>query len=291
MKAFPRIPSAKISALVSDVDGTLLTDDKILTERTRAAVAELHSSGILFSIISSRPLRGLRMLLVPLGITAPIGSFDGGVLAKSDLSTITEHLLLPEVAQRALETLNAHGVETWLFAGQDWLVHRSDGAYIGFEERTIGFSPTIVDDFGPFLNIVAKIVGASPDFERLAACERDVRAVLAGEATVARSQTYYLDITHPLANKGTAFSGIAKLLAVPTTDIAVIGDGGNDIAMFERCGLSISMGNGSPEVRRAADLVTGSNNDDGFANAVERFILRGVRTNAHIAIAGAAGHS
>ena len=78
-----------------------------------------------------------------------------------------------------------------------------------------------------------------------------MRAVLADQASVARSQPYYLDITHPLANKGVALSELAKLLALPLAEIAVIGDGGNDIAMFERSGLSIAMGNAGPEVRRA----------------------------------------
>ena len=72
-----------------------------------------------------------------------------------------------------------------------------------------------------------------------------MRAALAGEATVARSQHYYLDITHPLANKGAALAEMAKLHAVPVAEIAVIGDGGNDVAMFERSGLSIAMGNAS----------------------------------------------
>ena len=78
--------------------------------------------------------------------------------------------------------------------------------------------------------------------------ERDVRAALADQATVERSQSYYLDITHPLANKGVALSEIARLLMVPLPEIAVIGDGCNDIAMFERSGLSIAMGNASPSV-------------------------------------------
>lgn len=88
-------------------------------------------------------------------------------------------------------------------------------------------------------------------FEILAQRERDVRAALADHATVARSQSYYLDITHQLANKGVALSEIARLLGVPLAEIAVIGDGGNDVAMFERSGLSIAMGNASPAVQRA----------------------------------------
>ena len=147
MTATPRFSSRKISALVSDVDGTLVTDDKILTARTRAAVAELRANGIIFTIISSRPPRGLRMLLKPLEITTPIGSFNGGVIAMPDLSVITEHLLLPQVARRAVDVLDAHGVQVWVFAGQDWLVRDSDGPYVGREERTVGFQPTFVDRF------------------------------------------------------------------------------------------------------------------------------------------------
>jgi Cof subfamily protein (haloacid dehalogenase superfamily) len=285
----PRFPSAKISAVVSDVDGTLMTDDKRLTARAQAAVAKLHAHGIIFAIISSRPPRGLRMLLEPLEITTPIGCFNGGVIARPDLSVITAHVLPSQVARCAVDMLTERGAQPWIFSGPDWLVRDSDGPYVGLEERTVGFGPTIVEDFGPALADAAKIVGVSADFEILAQCERDVRAALAGQASVARSQPYYLDITHPLANKGVALSELANLLAVPLAEIAVIGDGGNDVAMFERSGLSIAMGNASPQVQQAADFVTDTNREEGFAYAVERFILGGDRSNAQVgaALAGA----
>jgi Cof subfamily protein (haloacid dehalogenase superfamily) len=285
MTSLSRFPSTKISAVVSDVDGTLVTDNKILTARAQAAVAELRAYGIIFTIISSRPPRGLRMLLDPLKITTPIGAFNGGVIATPHLSVITEHLLLPQVARRAVDMLNAYGAQSWVFAGQDWLVRDFGGPYIEHEERTVGFRPTIVEDFGPSLDVAAKTVGVSPDFELLDQCERDLRAALADQASVARSQPYYLDITHPLANKGIALSELARLLAVPREEIAAIGDGGNDIAMFERSGLSIAMGNASPEVQQAADFLTDSNREDGFANAVERFILGRDRSNMRVEIA------
>jgi Cof subfamily protein (haloacid dehalogenase superfamily) len=280
MTAAHRIPAVKISAVVSDVDGTLVTDDKVLTARAQAAAAELRAAGILFAIISSRPPRGMRMLLEPLGITTPIGAFNGGLIATPTLATISEHLLPPEIARRATDMLTVQGEAPWVFSGQDWLVRHADGPYIARERRTVGFEPTVVDDFRPFLGNAAKIVGASVDFERLARCESRLQAALAGQATVARSQPYYLDITHSLANKGEALSAIAKLLAVPLAEIAVIGDGRNDVAMFKRSGLSIAMGNASPEVGQAADFVTGSNRDDGFAEAVERIILGGERPKA-----------
>jgi Cof subfamily protein (haloacid dehalogenase superfamily) len=277
----------KCSAVISDVDGTLVTDDKILTVRTRAVVEELRANGIIFSIVSSRPPRGLRMLLKPLGITTPVGCFNGGVLATPDLAVISEHLLPAEIAHRAVDTLDARGAQVWIFSGQDWLIRHSDKPYVELEERTVAFSPTVVEDFGPALHTTAKIVGVSADFASLAQCERDVRAVLGDEAAVERSQPYYLDVTHPLANKGVAFSEIAKLLRVPLAEIAAIGDGRNDVAMFERSGLSIAMGNGSPDVQRAADFVTDSNTDDGFARAIKRFILGGDRSHGQVEVAKA----
>jgi Cof subfamily protein (haloacid dehalogenase superfamily) len=257
-----------------------MTDDKRLTPRAQAAVARLHARGIIFTVISSRPPRGVRMLLDPLEIKTPFGCFNGGVIARPDLSVIAAQVLPSHVARCAVDMLSARDVQSWIFAGPNWLVRDSDAPYVGLEERTVRFRPTVVEEFGSALDVAAKIVGVSADFDLLARCEREVGAALAGQASVVRSQPYYLDITHPLANKGVALSALATLLSIPPAEIAVIGDGGNDVAMFERSGLSIAMGNASPQVRRAADFVTDTNREEGFANAVERFILGGDRSNA-----------
>jgi Cof subfamily protein (haloacid dehalogenase superfamily) len=280
MTPYLRILSTKITAVVSDVDGTLVTDEKVLTARAQSAVAKLQASGIIFRVISARPPRGLLMLLGPLQITTPVIGFNGGVFADPDMATITEHLLTPEIARRAVHLLDTHGAQVWVFSGQDWFLRDNDQPYVELEKRTVGFGPTIVADFGSRLDTAAKIFGVSKDFALLAQCERDTAEAFANRASVVRSQAYYLDITHPLANKGVALSEFARLLAIPLAEIAVIGDGGNDVAMFERSGLSIAMGNAAPAVRQAADLVTDSNGDDGFANAIERFILGGHRSNA-----------
>lgn len=268
-----RARAANISAVVSDVDGSLVTGGKVLTERAKAAVVELRANGVDFTIISSRPPRGMRMLLEPLGITKPIGCFNGAVIARPDLTPISQHLLSPDVARSAIEMLDKHGVQVWVFAGQQWLVRHSDGPYIEREQSTVGFQPTVVADFSAFLGTAAKIVGASADFLLLTKCEGDVRAALSSQATVVRSQLYYLDITHLLANKGDGLSELSKLLGVPLAEIAVIGDGSNDVAMFERAGLSIAMGNASDEVKARASAVTDNNEAEGFANAIRKFIL------------------
>ena len=260
--------------MISDVDGTLVTNDKTLTVRTEAAAAALRAAGVIFAIISSRPPRGLRMLIEPLILTTPMTGFNGGMLVNPDLTMLEQHLIDPRVARRAVATIVEHGAQAWVFSGQEWLVRDAASPYVACEEHTVQFPPTIVEDFGSSLDSAAKIVGVSADFALLARCEAATQALLLGDASVARSQLYYLDVTHPLANKGAAVLALASHLKISPADIATIGDGGNDTAMFAQSGLSIAMGNASPAVQAQADFLTASNEEDGFAAAIDRFILK-----------------
>jgi Cof subfamily protein (haloacid dehalogenase superfamily) len=272
-----RSPASKISAIISDVDGTLVTDDKRLTERTRAAVAAVHRSGLPICLISARPPRGFVKLREALEIVAPSAGFNGGVIVAPDHTVLEQHLLSPQSARDTVDFHAKHGIDTWLFSGADWLLANTAGPYIDHEKRTVGFDPVIVGDFGPALESAAKIVGISKDFDLLARCEVALAKLMGDAASVARSQLYYLDTTAPLANKGAGMLALAKQLGVPPDEIAVIGDGGNDVAMFEHAGLSIAMGNAQPAVKAQAHLATASNAEDGFAMAIERFILGGER--------------
>jgi len=273
MTAIDRAAAAALSVVIADVDGTLVTTDKVLTPRAQAAVAALHAAGIVFAIISSRPPRGLRMLIEPLAITTPITGFNGGMLVSPDFTVLEQHLIDPVVARRAVAAITEYGAQPWVFNGGDWLVRETDSRYVAHEQHTVQFPPTVVADFGASLDGASKIVGVSADFALLARCEIETQARLGAEASVARSQLYYLDVTHPLANKGAAVLALARHLNVPTGKIATIGDGSNDIPMFAQSGISIAMGNASPEVQAQAQFVTGSNEEDGFAAAIERILL------------------
>jgi Cof subfamily protein (haloacid dehalogenase superfamily) len=275
-----RPPSLRISAVLSDVDGTLVTTEKVLTPRAQAAVAALHASGIAFAIISARPPRGLTMLIESLTIETPVTGFNGGMMVTPTLTPIEQHLIDPIVARRAVELITARGAQPWVFSGQEWLILDPTGPYVELEEYTVRFPPTVVAEFGSRLDSAAKIVGVSADFELVAQCEREGREILADVASVARSQLYYLDVTHKLANKGAALLALAKHLALPPEEIATIGDGSNDVAMFAQSGLGIAMGNASDEVKAQAHFVTDSNQEDGFAKAVERFFINPAPANA-----------
>jgi Cof subfamily protein (haloacid dehalogenase superfamily) len=259
----------RIALVVSDVDGTLLTKDKTLTERSLQAAQQLRDAGIAFTITSSRPAIGMRFLVEPLGITLPVGPFNGSSIIDVNMNPVEQNLIPTSAVERCLEILNEFGVDIWLFTNDAWLTRNPDGPYVPNEKRAIRADPTIVSDFAPYLSATCKIVGSSRDFELLIRCEKAMHEALGTQATAVRSQSYYLDITPPGHDKGTFVTGMAKRLGVPLDAVATIGDMHNDVAMFKVSGLSIAMGNASDDVKAHASRVTASNEDDGFAHAMD----------------------
>jgi Cof subfamily protein (haloacid dehalogenase superfamily) len=263
----------KISLVLTDVDGTLLDEQKVLTRRAQAAVMGLRDAGIRFAITSGRPPRGMAMLLDPLKLDQPIAGFNGGLFAKPDLSILEQKTLSEDIAARTIALIRDRGLDVWVYRGNDWLVTRADAPHVAREAWTVKFQPTVVDDIAAALSGIAKIVGVSDDLEKVRRCEADAQKALGDAATANRSQPYYLDVTHRDANKGAVVEYLSRHLGVPTDQIATLGDQPNDVVMFRRSGLSIAMGNASDEVKAQASAATASFNDDGFAKAIERFIL------------------
>jgi Cof subfamily protein (haloacid dehalogenase superfamily) len=259
----------RISLVVSDVDGTLLPKDKVLTEGNKRAVRKLHEAGIGFTIVSSRPTIGMGFLIEPLQISLPIGAFNGSSIVDAQLKPIEQHLIAPDVAQRSLDVLNAFGVDIWLFTNDRWLTRNPDGEYVPHEKRAIKADPTVVPNFTPNLMQACKIVGASSDAVLLQRCEAAMQEAVGREATAVRSQTYYLDVTPAGFDKGTFVAAMAKRLRISTDAVATIGDMQNDLAMFARSGVSFAMGNATDDVKKHATHVTDSNERDGFAAAIE----------------------
>jgi Cof subfamily protein (haloacid dehalogenase superfamily) len=264
----------RIALVVSDVDGTLLTKDKTLTEAAKAAVRRLHEAGIGFTITSSRPTLGMRFLIEPLQITLPIGAFNGSSIVDPQLGPIEQHLIPLPAVNRCLELLNEFGVDIWLFTNDLWLTRNGNGEYVPNEKRAIRSDPTIVADFTPYLSAACKIVGSSADAALLQRCETAMQKALGADATAVRSQSYYLDITPPGCDKGTFVQTMARRLGIATDAVATIGDMQNDLAMFRTSGLSFAMGNATDDVKKVATHVTASNENEGFAGAME-MILKG----------------
>jgi Cof subfamily protein (haloacid dehalogenase superfamily) len=265
----------KISLVLADVDGTLVTEEKVLTKRAQASVRALHDAGIRFAITSGRPPRGMAMLFDALNIDTPIAGFNGGLFVKRDLTVLEQKTVPPDVALAAIDLMRIRGLDTWVYSGNDWLITKAGAPHVAREAWTVKFEPKVVSDVREHLQDVAKIVGVSDDLDLVRRCEAEAQAAFGQRVTANRSQPYYLDVTNKDANKGAVVEYLVQHLGVPAQEIATIGDQPNDILMFKRSGLSIAMGNASDEVKAQAAAVTASYNDEGFAKAMETFVLGG----------------
>ena len=273
--AKPAPAKRKISLVLSDVDGTLLTTDKALTDRARSAALALRDVGIRFAITSARPPKGLAMLLDSLEIDTPVGGFNGGMIVMPDHAVLQQKSIEPDAARAAIGLIGRSGIDCWLFDGNRWMITRPDGAHVAHESHTINYGPEIVADFDGALDRVSKVVGVSDDFKRVESCETAIRSALGNRVTAMRSQAYYVDVTPLGVDKGTVVDFLARYYALPPAEIATIGDQHNDVAMFKRAGFSIAMGNAPDDVKAEASATTDSNQDEGFAKAMEHFFLAG----------------
>jgi Cof subfamily protein (haloacid dehalogenase superfamily) len=268
-----------IRLLLADVDGTLVPKDKVLTEATKKVVRELRRAGIVFAIASGRPPRGMSVLIAPLALKCAIAGFDGGVFVNSDLSVIESHTLDLATAKKTLKLILDHGLDAWVYTEEEWLIRDKEASYVARETSTVKFDAKVVPFFtDAHLAHAVKITGISSDLGLIASCEKAAHSSLGGKTSAARSQPYYLDVTSPKATKGAVVATLSRLLNIPTARIATMGDMPNAVSMFRASGFSVAMGNASDEVKAQASAVTDSNEHEGFAKAVRKFVLQKVST-------------
>jgi Cof subfamily protein (haloacid dehalogenase superfamily) len=262
-----------IAAVLTDVDGTLVTKEKVLTPRAIKAVQTLQERGVLFAITSGRPPRGMRMLVEPLGMDIPMAAFNGGVIVMPDMTIVDERIIPPKVTPAIMEMVRSFGLYVWIYESTEWYITDLNAPRAARESRTVQFEPTLVPSYDAHLDRVIKLVGVSEDHARVAECEAAVQQRFGAAVSASRSQPHYLDVTHPMANKGVVVHRLSSYFKIPRDQVVTIGDQLNDVLMFKQSGLSIAMGNANPEVQRQATFVTASHEDEGFARAIEEIVL------------------
>ncbi len=262
-----------ITLLVSDVDGTLVTSDKRLTQAVQQAAQNLADHGIKLVLTSSRPPQGIALFADALGLKTPRAGFNGAAIVAPDGKLLSFKPLEPDTASAALAHLQDAGIDPWLFTADEWLLLNPRGAYVDWEQHTVNMPFRVVRNFDDVLGKAGKIMAASRDFAALAECETALQEQLGDRASVHRSQDYYLDITHPDASKGQAVRDASRLLGIPLAETACIGDMPNDLPMFDVAAIKIAMGNAPEFMRARADFVTHSNEADGWAHAVNTYVV------------------
>ncbi len=263
-----------IKLVLADVDGTLVTQQKVLTAEAVDAVRRLGDAGILFAVTSGRPPRGMAMLVEPLDLQTPIAAFNGGMLVDRDMKVLEQRVIPDHLVAPIADLMRSFDLTVWIYRGADWFVPDLKGPHVDREAWTVKFQPKVMHSLDGLTTDVAKIVGVSDDHDAVARASGAAHDRFGDHVAAAASQPYYLDVTHPQANKGSVAKDLAARYGLSTDQIATIGDMPNDVLMFAHSGLSIAMGNADAEVKRAARRVTDSNEDNGFAHAIQRFVLR-----------------
>jgi Cof subfamily protein (haloacid dehalogenase superfamily) len=265
--------SNPIRLVLSDVDGTLVNTDKELTPDAISAVRELNDANVLFVVTSGRPPKGMTMLIEPLDLTTPLAGFNGGLVTDRDLKILQELTIRDGVVGPIIGVLESEGLSVWLYQGTDWFVLDMNGPHVSHESDVCQFSPSELKSFDGVRGDIIKVVGVSDDPAVVASATNALNAKYAVDVSATSSQTYYIDVTHHDANKGKVVEFLEKTYGLNRDEIATIGDMANDVLMFEKSGLSIAMGNANADVKSKATYSTESNNDNGFALAMEKYIL------------------
>ncbi|MFP5262328.1 MAG: HAD family hydrolase [Blastocatellia bacterium] len=262
-----------IALVISDIDGTLITSNHELTEATRAEAQRLYDSGIQLSLASSRPPRSILPFAEALRLRAPFAAFNGALVTTPDGDVVAGSVIAPTIIRRVKAIADDFGLGVWLYDEREWWVSRRD-AFVDREEHTSGFSPKI-DGYDERINADANKLTVVGKPELVAQAEQRVLSEMAGDVSASRSKPRFLDVTAHGMHKGAAVVRLAEVFKVPTERVAVIGDGPNDVDMFKQAGVSIAMGQAVDAVREAAIHVTTSNDDEGWARGIERYVING----------------
>ncbi len=262
-----------IRLVLSDIDGTLVTSDKTLTPRAIHAVQQLHEVDIMFAIASARPAQGLRRFVEPLAITTPLNALNGGLGVDTSMEILYSYPLDTTNAHSIIDEMLKMSMSVWVYQNTNWFVLDELGAHVQHESGTSNLAPTVVTSFDIVGEGIIKIVGVCDDLDRSRRAFDVMSTQFELVANVTASQPYYLDITAANVNKGSVVAFLAEHYGLSREEIVTIGDMSNDVAMFEQSGTSIAMGNAHSNVQLAATHVTASNDNEGFATAMENFVL------------------
>jgi Cof subfamily protein (haloacid dehalogenase superfamily) len=265
--------AGRIRLVVLDVDGTLLTSDARLTGPTVAAVGRARERGLELCLATSRGPGGLRWLVGRLDLEAWVAAFQGALVGRLDKTgeLVDGPLLdqpMPAPAARAvLAEAAAAGLSCSWFAGPSWFALADDAAMrreagIVRDRFTVVGPPA--DGQDPHkLMLIAGRPGLVPALHALAG---RLPAACAGYF----SHDNYLEVTAAGVDKAHALVVLADRLGIPLAEAAAVGDGQNDLGLLGAVGLPIAMGNAKPALKEIAAFVTGRNDEDGAAAALDR---------------------
>lgn len=262
--------------IAMDLDGTLNNDQKIITEKTKAALMAAQKRGIRLALASARPSPGLfkeRDILRLQDYNGILMSYNGGRIVDAATGKVLFETSM-DLAQtkQVLRRLEALPVTPILDDGVQFYVADKNGYKVDYECKNNNMTCTEVGKLADFLSFAPIKILMSVQPEELAEVQKQIADFLPETLTVVQTAAFYLEVIPKVINKGQGIRDICAVLGIDPSEVISFGDAANDIPMLREAGMGVAMGNAAEAVKAAANMVTLSNNDDGIAVALEKLL-------------------
>ena len=272
----------KYKMLVLDVDGTLLNEEKVISKRTLNALRKVQHAGMRIMLASGRPTYGLLPLAKQLELGLYNGyvlSYNGGqVINASNGEVIFERRINPEQIPYLEKKAVKNDFAIMTYNGDTVVTNQSDNMHVAAEAELNGMKLEVQEFFSAMIDYPpCKCMLVSDNEEALVELEQHWKRRLNGVLDVFRSESYFLEVVANGVDKGNTLAAVMEMLDIKSEEILAIGDGVADVPMLQLAGTSVAMGNAPDSVKRCADHITLSNNEDGVAVAVEKLLLEDIR--------------
>jgi len=260
-----------------DMDGTLLNSEKQISERTKQTIANARAQGTQVVLVSGRPTEGMMDYVEQLGMTGEddyVLSYNASVVLKAKSGEIIRSRILKGSDAKNLASL-AHdlGVHVHAFTARQGLITPKQNYYTT-HEATVNGLPVSEVDFATLDDDEAVMkVMMIDEPERLSAAINNMPAIATEQYTMVQSAPFFLEFLNPNSNKGAGVGMLAEHLGIDASEVIGMGDAGNDKHLIEYAGLGIAMGNATDDIKAIANHITASNDEDGVAIAIEKFVL------------------
>lgn len=264
------MPEIKLVAL--DLDDTLLRTDLTISPRAQDAIRKAVGLGCAVTFATGRMYKSARPFAVELGLDLPLITYVGALVKYVDGREVYHRPLELELALRILNFLRPYGYHINVYINDELYMEKEspEGArYANVSKVPVHF----VEDLRQSLqtNPTKILVLAAPP--QVNALMKELEKAFSGQVHITRSKPHFLEISDLGATKGQALAGLAASLNLTAGQVMAIGDSWNDLDMIEYAGLGVAMGNADPEVKDAAQYITLNNDDDGVAEAIEKFVI------------------
>ena len=264
-----------IRVICCDIDGTLVRDDKSLSEENSRWIHKaVTEKGIHFTLVSGRMASGVRPFYRRMGITGPVSCFNGGTLLDENDNIVSDHRMPHDLAMKLMDIKDRSDVDTVIFDGMTWFLETRD-CYCYEMKKKVYESDCKVGDFRELLKNfdTNKIVFLSPDPAKLDQVKKLIESTIDPKAITYYRNSDFLEIMPSGYDKSTAIVDLAEHFHVSTKQIMALGDDYNDVPMLQKAWWSVAMANAVPEAKEAARFVTDTNNNDGVAKAIKKYVF------------------